>query len=112
MPGFLMQFGAQAAEVLGRGGGFVGFAGGPFASAFFMVESMGHGLVEASAVKRIGNIRERRSLPFAILLLPALNVSKEVSEGSWNMRFSEVRSENRTRFEAGEWVSSTSKSAG
>ena len=88
MPGFLMQFGAKAAEVLGRGGGFVGFAGGAFAGAFFMVEPRGHGLVGTSEVERIGNIRESRSLPFAILLLPALNVSGEVSEGLWNMRIS------------------------
>ena len=88
MPGFLMQFGAQATEVLGRGGGFVGFAGGPFAGAFFMVESMGKGLEGTSGWERVGKMRQNRNLPFAILLLPALNVSREVSEGSWNMRYS------------------------
>ena len=41
MPGFLVQFGAQAAEVLGLGGCSVGFAGGAFAEAFVVVESVG-----------------------------------------------------------------------
>jgi len=40
MPGFLMEFGAQAAEVLGGGGGGVGGAGEAFAGALFVVESV------------------------------------------------------------------------
>ena len=48
MPGFLMQLGTQAAEVLGGGGGFVGFAGGAFSGAFFVVEPMGNGSMGAS----------------------------------------------------------------
>ena len=38
-----MELSAQAAQILGRGGGFVGFAGGAFSGAFFVVESMGNG---------------------------------------------------------------------
>ena len=34
----LVEFGAQAVEVLGGGGGFVGFAGGAFADALVVVE--------------------------------------------------------------------------
>ena len=66
----------------------MGFAGSPFSGAFFMVESMGQGLEGASGVERVGKMRQSRRLPFAILFLPALNVSGEVSEGSWNMRYS------------------------
>ena len=50
MPGFLMELGAQAAQILGRGGGFVGFAGGAFSGAFFVVESMGNGSMGAIEV--------------------------------------------------------------
>lgn len=39
MTGFLVEFGAEAAQVLGGGGGGVGGAGEAFAGALFVVES-------------------------------------------------------------------------
>jgi len=41
--GFLVQFGAQAAEVLGGSGGGVRGAGEAFAGALFVVEAGGRG---------------------------------------------------------------------
>jgi len=41
VPGFLVEFGAQAAQVLGGGGSGVGGAGEAFAGALFVVESWG-----------------------------------------------------------------------
>lgn len=40
MAGFLVEFRAQAAQVLGGGGGSVGGSGDAFAGAFFVVESV------------------------------------------------------------------------
>ena len=41
MAGLLVEFGAQAGQVLGVFGDFVGFASGALAEAFFVVEAVG-----------------------------------------------------------------------
>lgn len=79
MPGFLVQFGAQAAQVLGGGGGGVGGAGEAFAGALFVVESGGWkqrlDVWGRGRSLEGGNEDVRVYIPFAILLLPALDVS-------------------------------------
>ncbi len=52
MPGFLVQFGAQAAQVLGGGGGGVGGAGEAFAGALFVVESGVGGVSSGGGCRR------------------------------------------------------------
>ena len=81
MPGFLVEFRAQAAQVLGRGRGGVGGAGDAFAGAFFVVESVRSIVNRCAAEKEVG-----RTLPLAMLLLPALDVSGEVSGGASALR--------------------------
>ncbi len=80
MPGFLVEFGAQAAQVLGGGGGGVGGAGEAFAGALFVVESWGweERSDMGGAGRRVAGWRGwgwRRNVPSAMLLLPALDVS-------------------------------------
>lgn len=89
MPRFLVQFGAQAAQVLGGGGGGVGGAGEAFAGALFVVESGGwEERLDVGEVEMEGEVAKWRGrsldggdgnsrmyVPFAILLLPALDIS-------------------------------------